>query len=359
MRFTNLAKIFFIIAFLLLVTQPARDPDLGWHLRYGQYFFQTGHVLRDNIISFVWPQYKWVQASWGYDLIVYQLFTHLGFLGLSVTAGLCTLFTFCIVIWPPKRLNLVQLLFLGIVFIALVGPMWGGGMRTATISTIFMAASIVISDRILDPDGRKTPAWVMYLLPVFFLVWANLHGGFALGLILLSIQWICCGILSRIQKIPIHQYKTYGLALAASWFTPLVNPWGLQVYEETFKHTSNTNLLGISEWAPLTDLPLVALITGIIVLFTLAVLVNRKKIRAFPAVAVVVVSTYLAFSANRFVIVLGAVVVYFLARNLPLYHWRFFRNVPSNGQSRLCSSHWFRGTWRNSKRISRCRTRIF
>lgn len=321
----RLIYIVLVIIFLLLVIQPARDPDMGWHLRYGQYFFQTGHVLRDNIISYVWPQYKWVQASWGYDLIVYQIFSHFGFLGLSVAAGLSTFLTFLIVTWPQKRLRLPYLISVGVIFIALSGPMWGGGFRTQTPSAIFMAVAFVVSDMILNPQGRKTPLRWIWTLPIFFLVWANLHGGFALGLILLSIHWMCAGIVAKIQKIPIWQYKRYGMALIASWITPLVNPWGFRIYEETFKHTSNINLVGISEWAPLIKTPYEAVIMGIAVLITVVILLWNKKIRAIPTLIVLLVATYLAYSATRFVVIVALLVAYHLAQELPLVRSRLFQ----------------------------------
>ena len=102
----------------------------------------------------------------------------------------------------------------------------------------------------------------------------------------------------------------------------------MRVYEETFRHTTNINLVSISEWAPLTDMPMTAAITGIIVVYTIILLLCRKNVRLVPAIVLTVVSAYLAFSANRFVIVLGIIVVYFLARTLPEIHWKFFDRRP-------------------------------
>ncbi|MEK9175970.1 MAG: hypothetical protein AAB520_00845, partial [Patescibacteria group bacterium] len=40
-----------------------QDPDLGWHLKYGEYFFENGSVLRDNTFSALMPDYKWSNSS--------------------------------------------------------------------------------------------------------------------------------------------------------------------------------------------------------------------------------------------------------------------------------------------------------
>jgi hypothetical protein len=59
---------------------------------------------------------------------------------------------------------------------------------------------------------------------------------------------------------------------------------------------------------------------------TITLLLCRKNLRMVPAIILTVVTAYLAFSANRFVIVFGVVVVYFLARVIPLLHSRFFQH---------------------------------
>lgn len=323
-------KILICALLLIEAIQPSIDPDLGWHLRYGQYFFETGHVLRDNILSFIWPWYHWVQASWGYDLVVDQLFEHFGFPGLSVASGLLVLLTFLIATWPQKRLSPLQLLLLAEIFMASVTPLWASGMRTPTLSTPFMALVLLLSDTILNPEERKSGMRHLILLPVIFFVWANVHGGFALGLILLTIFWamtIALAILNKARHLEISlpsraTLNKFGLAIAVSWVTPLVNPWGLRIYEETFKHSTNVNLNVISEWQPLTMMTTESIVTGVIVLFTAVVLMWRNKFRAIPMLTILFVTTYLAYSANRFVIILGVLIVYILARNLPYMHLR-------------------------------------
>jgi len=163
------------------------------------------------------------------------------------------------------------------------------------------------------------------LLPALFFIWANVHGGFALGLFLLTIQWVATIALVVIKKAKHLQIslpdgttlKKFGLAIAASWATPLINPWGLRIYEETFKHSTNVNLNIISEWVPLIFLKTESIVTGIMVVFTIIVLIWRGKVRALPMLTILTITTYLAYSANRFVVVLGVLMVYSLSRDLP------------------------------------------
>jgi len=316
-------SLFFISLFILLnaIKHPV-DLDLGWHLRYGQYFFQTGHVLKDNILSNLWPAYQWVQASWGYDLLVYQIFTHFGFFGVALFGGLFTLAIFLLTIFPFTRFSFFQLLFLCVIFLTQTIPLYFAGMRSQTPSTLFFVLAILIVQGVflqIDTFPKKT-----YLfLPLLFFLWANMHGGFSLGLMLLTLIWITNGILLKWTKFSLKEWFNFGVILALSYITPLFNPWGFRIYEETFKHSTNQNLAGIVEWTPLSYIGQAQFISAIVVTIAVfAVALARKEVKNIPFLIAFLATTYLAFSANRFVILFGVLATYFLANNLFAIKWK-------------------------------------
>src|SRR5438046_2169673 len=87
----------YLVVFLGSLYSPS-DPDLGWHLKYGEYFFKHGTVLRNNTFSTLMPQYHWANVSWGTDVITYAVFHWGGFFGLSVLSALTIALTFCFVV---------------------------------------------------------------------------------------------------------------------------------------------------------------------------------------------------------------------------------------------------------------------
>lgn len=321
-RFTVLLKFsILILVFILSVREPV-DLDLGWHLRYGEYFFQTGQVLKDNILSFVWPDYKWVQASWGYDLLTYIVFKHFGFLGMSLAGAFFTTLIFLVITFPLKKFTIPQLFIIAVIYLSQAAPLFGSGMRTQTPSTLFFALTIAISYYSLFVS--KTTK-MYYLLPLLFLIWANMHGGFSLGLILIFIIWISLGAIMIIEwkkhvKVGLlsrKQWATFGLFLLLSVITPLFNPWGLRIYEETLKHSSNLNLSVITEWMPMNILSLEGIIALLFFAFTLLIAILRRKITDIPYIIILALVTYMAFSAVRFMIVFSVVMTYYLAQALP------------------------------------------
>ena len=79
--------VFSLIFVLVLFFLPPRDTDLGWHLRYGQYFFQTGQILKQNLLTFYLPDYIWPNSYGFYQILITFIFNHLGLSGLAVLSS--------------------------------------------------------------------------------------------------------------------------------------------------------------------------------------------------------------------------------------------------------------------------------
>lgn len=331
-----------IIIFILVATlQAPVDLDLGWHLRYGQYFFQTGHVLKDNILSFVWPDYKWIQASWGYDLLVYQIFTRFGFFGISLAGSIFSLIIFLLVTMPLKKLTPFQLFLLAVIFITQSAPLYGTGMRSQTPSTLFFAISLIVTFTTLQnlKFNRQLFKNSFFYLPLIFLIWANMHGGFSLGLIFISLLWLFHGIINVIQERRLNGKKLLnwkvwwclGLMIFFSYLTPLLNPWGMRIYEETLRHSTNLNLNIITEWMPIPIRSVEGALILIILFFCIFIGILRKRKDDIAYLIILLLSTYMAFNALRFIIIFAVIATYYVAQTLPTLTYselpRIFRNT--------------------------------
>ena len=315
---------YLLVVLLLLVTlRTSGDLDLGWHLRYGEYFFQTGEILKDNVISYVWPDYKWVEASWGYDLILYQIFTHFGFFGISVSGYVISLLTFILIINPIKRSGFFQLFFLGTLFISQTIPLYSSSMRAQSLSAFFFVYLSMFFYRYFRDE--QLPKYLSPLfLPLFFLFWSNLHGSFILGLLLLLIYWLCWGLIlvhihiknPSIAKFQPKRWVLLGISILISLITPLINPWGFRLYLESFKHSSNVNLTGISEWMPIGFFTLAGILGIITILLVLFLALRKRQIADIPYIIIFLILSYLSFSAVRFLIYFGIMATFYVAKNI-------------------------------------------
>src|SRR3990167_5872725 len=74
--------VFFIGVFILF--KPTTDPDFGWHYKYGEYFFNNSHLLRQNIFSYNFANYEWANSYWLSELAFFIFYRFFG----TITAGI-------------------------------------------------------------------------------------------------------------------------------------------------------------------------------------------------------------------------------------------------------------------------------
>jgi len=55
-----------IAAAAILSFRPIYEPDLWWHLAHGRENL-TGHIVRTNLFSFTYPDYRQRYTSWLFD----------------------------------------------------------------------------------------------------------------------------------------------------------------------------------------------------------------------------------------------------------------------------------------------------
>ncbi len=226
------------------------DPDLGWHLKYGEYFFKTGKVLRDNIFSTMMPDYKWVNHSWASDLLVYFSYDKLGLFGVSLLGAFVVTLTF-IFFTKAFKLSFWDRIILAPIVLYLVSNVNAVSFRTQLISYLFTGILFYIISLY-----NKNPKNLLLAIPLF-LFWANFHGGFILGVILLAgylgikkilEMWGKFDFNTMVSSIKFETFIILGILLAT-----LINPFTYGVYLETFNHFGDPWLKYVSEWAPFTD----------------------------------------------------------------------------------------------------------
>ena len=208
-----------------LTARPATDPDLWWHLRTGQWIAETGHIPRADPFSFTRAGKMWVSHEWLSEVVFYQVWRHTSWAGLIVfsaivtTAGFMLLFLRC----PGLRHWAAAATVLGALASA---PAWGVRPQMFT----FLLASLFLW---LMERGQDRPRLLLWIPPVF-LLWLNLHAGFALGPALLLAY--CAGLVweAIAGETPWGQVRPHLLRLLLALLACLVvvplNPSGAQLY---------------------------------------------------------------------------------------------------------------------------------
>jgi hypothetical protein len=233
-----------LFGLLAMTARNAVDPDLWWHLRTGQWIAETGHVPLSDPFSFTRAGHTWVSHEWLSEVTFYELWKHGGaaalivFCALVTTAGFMLLYFRC----PGKKHWAAAMTAIGALASA---PTWGvrPQMFTFTLASVFLW---------LMEAGEKKPK-LLFWVPPLFLLWLNLHAGFALGPALLVAYALglftenALGNSSWLQVRPLllRVLLLLGACLA---LIPL-NPSGAQLYGYPFDTLRSAGMRSfISEW---------------------------------------------------------------------------------------------------------------
>lgn len=242
----------YIFVFIASLYRPY-DADLGWHLKYGEYFFKHGHILRDNIFSTSMSDYKWVNHAWGTDLITYLAYNFLGFFGLTLLAAVVITATFFffskfakLTLWDKAILFPILLYF--------IEPINQVSFRAQLLSLFLLSVVFYIFRK-----SEENPKRYLLLIPLFAL-WANLHGQFSLGIGVLGLWTISLfvqdffGSAKRSLVATIKKQKILLFTVVGCIIAPLANPFDIGIYKEALNHFGNPSQKFIMEWLPLESL---------------------------------------------------------------------------------------------------------
>jgi hypothetical protein len=174
--------------------------------------------------------------------------------------------------------------------------------RTIQFAYLALSAEMAILERI--ERGRTRLIW---LLPLLFCVWINLHGSWIIGLALL-ILYIACGLVrvnrGALQQEPLSSSDRKQLiaVLAASVVLLFVNPYGWRLLWNPFDMIVNQklNIANVQEWQPLNlswPVGKAAVVAIGLMVITNALRSRKWKIFEF---ALVFFAWYAAFNHARF-----------------------------------------------------------
>ena len=256
LRSLTLSRLVMVVTIAAIFAMAARTPldtDLLWHLRAGQWQVEHRAILTVDLFSHSRYGEAWVNHSWLSQIILYAAYALLGDLGLLLytallaTAGMTLVYLMC-------EGNAFVRGFVTILAGATAAVFWSP--RPQMIS--FFLSTVVLYLLWLYRQGKDR----LWLIPPLMILWANLHGGFAIGFILMVLttigegaRWLFDGVLNRSQDQeaeqptlrPVWRLVVVGLISAA---VVGLNPYGPRMLLYPFQ-TVGIGVLQdfIREWA--------------------------------------------------------------------------------------------------------------
>lgn len=307
---------------VVLAVRPVIDPDIWSHLRYGQWIVE--HRAVPYLDGFSGPGFgkRWIAYSWLFEVGAYGLYRWLGLMGLvSYTAIMALLITRALHLFVrylrPHPIVACVLTAIGVLAMGplLVHPRpW-----LATILLFIVEIGLLLMIR----NGEHR--WPMLVLPLMFVLWANVHIQFVYGLFVLAIATVEPLIEAHwedgLARGAARCRQMLGVFLACTMAT-MANPYGPGVYLAVYDAmTAIHPSIYLEEFQAMQFKGMFDWLVLALTLAAVFALGRARRQRLFPAV-LLISGVALSFRTARdaWFVVVGAAMILadFWSRNAPV-----------------------------------------
>ena len=242
------AAVFVVILIIFLANSGNllfRDPDLLWHIAVGRRILETRSFPWVDEFSHTFRGQPWVAKEWISQVAFALMYDTLGLKGLAVLIGCAIAATFTLLFQVlAQRMRVVPALIGALFAYSLAAPHFlvRPHMLSFPVVVLWMAGLVRAAER------RSAPHPLMLVLMV---LWANLHGGFTLGLAFI-VPFALEAVFAAAPAERAGLAKRWAVFLGCAVFAALVTPYGYRALWTTYQvFGGNEALKYIIEWQPL------------------------------------------------------------------------------------------------------------
>ena len=305
---------FVVTCLLILSTVHTGDPDLWGHVLYGQEVLATGRLPRTATHTYTAPEHPWINHENASEITFAALvnrFGPAGLTGLTIAIGAGVLLAF-VSRAMRSGVRLPALLVALLLAVCNMTPGWS--VRPQIFTYGFFTILLVTLDHAFGARGR---GWVLWLLPPFFVVWANTHGGFLAGLGVLALYVGVATLvdLARRGREARRDAVNRAAVVVASTLATVVNPYGVRLLTWLVEDLAPPRP-EISEWGRMAPPDPVFFVFALLLGLTVVALLRTRKPRDWAHIAVLAVTACEAVAHSRHVVFFGIAAGLFLPAHL-------------------------------------------
>ncbi len=326
MRYLTLPRLVTLLTFIALFAMAVRTPadtDMYWHLRTGQYILETRTIPTTDPFSWTAFGTPWVDVHWLSQVILYGSYVLLGMPGLALLVAALVVLAF-VFVWKQMEGGPFVRAFIVVLAAAAAGAVWTPRSQMATFVFTPLIAYLIYLYKWKQIDR-------LWLIPIVFVLWVNMHGGYISGFIVLGA--VLAGEIANhvlgFEAPEVLSWKRWRKLLIITLISGvvlLINPYTVAALQLPFK-TVNIGVLQdfIEEWAApnfheLYQQPMVWML-----LLTLVIIGwSGRRLDASDA-ALLVIFAYISFLARRniglFALICAPVLSRHAASLIGRYRW--------------------------------------
>jgi len=286
-------------AFLVLLLFGLRTisgADIFFHLAAGRYALANGAASVDPFSFGLSPGTAWIQTSWLYDILVFNMWRVAGSAGVILlhTGAVIGAFLLLIPVARTYSRPLHQA-------VALLLCTW---MFAPVFTVRPMLLCLLFAAVFLNILHRPRLTWIHgILLGATQLIWVNMHPTFMLGLLFVAVRAIEAFVHRREVSAGTTPYRVYAILLVVLAALGCVNPDGPGLYSFVVSKMTRPDSGIILEWVSpffrdfLPSQP-AHLTTAALVLIAAVFIIRRERLPILLT-TIAVLSAYLLVQSNR------------------------------------------------------------
>jgi hypothetical protein len=297
----SIVLLFFVLLLALSLQNRVIDADYWWHLRTGQWIVEEGRIPYTDPFSYTMQGQPWIAHSWLADIGMYLLDRYVGPSSLLLVRSLLQVGTWALLFmmlwerWPRLWGTLLLLL---VAFMS-SARFWLARPNTASL---VLTVLLLYLWSLYKWHGRDR----LWLLPLLFVLWANLHSGWIYGLFLLGALFVGEALAGRFwpDAFPLERKRWLRFGLFSLLCVPavVINPYGPRLLLYPFTYylggiTQHTNY--VAEWLSPNFHEPSNLLFALLLLALVAALAWRRGTIAPAEMLVVLLFVGLALSSVR------------------------------------------------------------
>jgi len=222
------------------------DVDLWGNVGFVKSLPCAEGFARTNTFSYTEPDSEWINHEWLAEYIFNRAFVKAGNTGLLIVKIFLGMGV-VILLYSDMRRSCTSMATSYLYLLLIVSTMGYGFSTRPHHFTYLLYAGMLWW---FKKDG-KNALFLLLVLPAIMIIWANLHGAFFIGLLVLLVMLIGAGIeaCAYRDRSRLTQLLKLLLATGASFAASLVNPYGVRLWQFVAQSAGKFRPY-LSEWAP-------------------------------------------------------------------------------------------------------------
>lgn len=292
--------------FIYLSYIPLFHSDIWGHVKYGEWILAHGSLPQEDPYLSLAQGMRVVDNAWLAQVTLAQVESWGGAAALSTLFAVVVCATYLLyarvfyLISGRAMIALAGMLimfFVGFSRHAIIRPEIFGGLAFALLLYMLVRLDPWKSraQAFQNSQDDRWPRWIWLCMPLLFTFWANLHGSYAVGLVVLACHtggrmleavWERRSLMAVLHD---RSCRRWLLLTELALIATLVNPYGIDLLIATARFGGNPNLRDVLEWYPIK----ITAVEGIqfaisIVLLVVVLRCSRQRMRAADSLLLLV-----------------------------------------------------------------------